>query len=84
MARQRKTTATPHDAGSRTAKPTADAPASRCPKCGSTDRTPYSHTRRVDCNCTDDAGRPYNQVVFRNTTCAACGQARVDRTRELV
>ena len=58
-----------------------DSVKSRCPKCQSTDRTPYSGTVTVyapgiDCD------QPYTHVVKRWTRCAKCGQARVDQSQE--
>jgi hypothetical protein len=64
-------------------KPTADAPASRCPQCGSTNRTPYTHTTRHECNG-EHEGKPFNRVTWRSTSCRDCGQHRRDKTRELV
>jgi hypothetical protein len=67
--------------GSVTATPQVEVKASRCTKCNSTKRKPYSHTRAVHSPGTSD-GLPHTHVVFRYTKCAKCGQARVDRTLE--
>lgn len=71
--------------GSQTApKPVANAPASRCPKCDGTNRTPYTNTRTVDASGTEPDGAVYDQVTFRRTICRDCGQHRVDRTPRIV
>jgi hypothetical protein len=56
---------------------------SRCKKCGSTRRADYHHTHTVD-GGGEFHGQPFSRVVFRRTACLDCGQARVDRTYELV
>lgn len=61
---------------------TARVTPSRCRECGSTDRTPYTYTRRKPWAGVDREGQPCTHVVWRHTTCAACGQARVDRSLE--
>lgn len=53
---------------------------SRCEKCHSTRRTEYSNTIEHPYIDVDPGGRPYTAVVWRNTTCLDCGQARRDRT----
>ncbi len=68
--------------GAKTQNVVVDATKSRCPKCSSTNRTPYSHTRAVASGGRDGDGVEHTHVVFRNTRCAKCGQARVDRTVE--
>jgi hypothetical protein len=55
--------------------------ASRCRKCGSTERTGYGHTREHAYAGLYD-GKPYTHVVWRRTSCAKCGQVRDDRTLE--
>lgn len=55
---------------------------SRCQKCQSTERTPYTNaTDRPYGGLTAD-GQPYTNIVWRSTTCASCGQARRDRCFE--
>lgn len=61
--------------------PTAEAQLTRCRKCGSTDRTPYRRTTETAHNG-QHQGQPYTHIVRRWTSCAACGQARVDMTHE--
>jgi len=58
-----------------------DSIKSRCPKCQSTDRTPYSGTVTVHAPGMDGT-QPYTHVVKRWTKCAKCGQARVDQSLE--
>lgn len=55
--------------------------ASRCVKCGSTERAPYSNTHEQAFGGEID-GRPFTHIVRRNTACLNCGQARIDRTHE--
>lgn len=90
MARQQKPpTDTPRTStspgrpkGSKTERrPAADVVPSRCPKCGSTRRTPYSGSPRVVAHGGVLEGVPYTHVIFRPTKCLDCGQARVDRER---
>jgi nitrate reductase cytochrome c-type subunit len=59
-----------------------EAEASRCLKCGSTERERYTATRVQPFAGVDPAGRPYTHIVRRWTRCAACKQARIDRTFE--
>ncbi len=54
---------------------------SRCAKCGSTRRTRYTHTRRQPYPGLAH-GEPYTHIARRRTTCADCGQARVDLAYE--
>jgi len=54
---------------------------SACPRCGSTDRTPYYHTRTLAITGRI-LGQPYDHIVYRYTRCRACGQHRVDRHYE--
>jgi hypothetical protein len=71
-------------AGSRTkSRDQAEARASRCRECGSTNRTAYrqkiehehgGHHHRT--------GEPFTHIVKRWTSCADCGQARIDITYE--
>ena len=79
-----KTAGTGGGAASGTRKPkvTAAADVSRCPKCGSTEREPYHHPRELAQGGEDRDGNAYTHVVWRNTACRSCGQARVDRTYE--
>lgn len=63
-------------------KPTVDGELTRCPRCGSTDRTSYTNRRELQHAGTTPAGRPFNLVVWRDTTCAECMQLRCDRHYE--
>lgn len=79
----RKTAARGRPRGSKTQTvKQVHAPKSRCIRCGSTDRTPYTNRRHLDYAGTID-GHPFNRVVWRRTTCVRCGQARDDKTHEL-
>jgi hypothetical protein len=62
-----------------------DVATSRCPKCGSTERTDYSDTLTTVVDAPGDHPRfgLYNKVVLRRTKCKACDQARIDRSYEL-
>ena len=85
---RRKTTAAAKKAGrpkGSTNRPAAeiDAPKSRCPSCGSTDRLPYHRTVETPYPGADALGNPCTHVVRRWTRCAACGQHRIDKSYEL-
>jgi hypothetical protein len=57
-----------------------EAPASRCSKCQSTRRTAYQpNPIRKEIAGIDPVSGPYTAIVWRRTTCADCGQARIDR-----
>jgi NAD-dependent SIR2 family protein deacetylase len=58
-----------------------DLEPSRCAKCGSTERGPYTKRTEFPRAETPD-GRPCTHVVIRWTHCAACGQHRIDRCFE--
>lgn len=67
-----------------TATPEAIARPTTCPACGSTNRAPYAgHKQELD-YAGEFEGRPYNKVVWRRTRCLDCGQARLDKSHELV
>ena len=55
---------------------------SRCKKCGSTNRTPYTTRQEHEIAGLDAAGNEYTHIVWRRTSCANCGQFRIDRTTE--
>lgn len=61
----------------------ATAQPSRCPTCGSTEREAYFRTMETEYHGIDPAGQPYTHILRRWTHCAACGQARIDRSYEL-
>ena len=56
---------------------------SRCRKCNSTERSPYTHKTTKAVSGERD-GKPFNRIVWRRTKCLACGQARIDQMFELV
>ena len=69
--------------GARTEKVITEANPSQCPKCGSTDREPYSNVRVMEFAGVDPRnGQAYTHVVWRRTRCRACGQSRIDRAQE--
>lgn len=55
---------------------------SRCPKCGSTERTAYHGISETPISGTDDVGNPITHIVRKRTQCIRCGQARIDRVFE--
>lgn len=59
---------------------------SRCQRCGSTKRTPYTKRHILTCGGqrSPTTGLAYNLVVLRWTSCEECDQHRVDRSEELV
>jgi hypothetical protein len=61
--------------------PIADAPASVCIKCGSTERERYTTHREYDALGLYQ-GKKYTHIVYRRTKCAKCKQSRIDRTYE--
>lgn len=69
--------------GSKT-KPAATgfAELSRCPKCGSTERTKYLNKTEQEYAGIDASGNEYTHIVRRRCRCAACGQMRCDRMTE--
>ena len=64
--------------------PIANAPKSRCPKCGSTARCGYFNVRSISASGLDPDGHAYNQVTWRRTRCSVCGQSRDDKSFEMV
>lgn len=54
---------------------------SRCPKCGSTSRTPYDRKPEIikHSGRTSD-GQPYTRIERRVTKCKDCNQHRFDQT----
>ena len=57
----------------------ADIRRTRCPKCGSTRRSPYTQKRELDATGMDSDGRIYQSVKWRRTQCKKCDQWRDDR-----
>lgn len=58
---------------------------SRCKRCGSTEREPYSQTTTRNIRGRNlETGALYNVVKWSRTRCKSCGQARVDQVFELV
>ncbi len=76
------TTAEPVDVKPREEKPVVEVVVSRCPKCQSTSRTPYTD-KRVHNFAGVKNGVPFTHVIWRPTKCRKCGQARVDKFYEL-
>lgn len=71
-------------AGRKTARrDRVDVLPSRCRKCGSTERFPYTNPRTIEHAGTAPDGQPYDRIILRNTRCTGCGQARIDRFYEL-
>lgn len=48
-----------------------------CPKCGSTERTPYHNYSNIE--GVTIRGVYYAKMQLRRTSCTACGQSRVER-----
>lgn len=70
-------------AGARNVEETVDVFASRCPKCGSTEREGYE-SKTVQPYATIHRGVEYSHIVRRRCRCSNCGQTRIDRTYENV
>ena len=67
--------------GAKTAdRDVVDVEVSRCKRCGSTDRAPYSSKIEL-VGCGVHNGQPYTSVIVRHTQCQNpdCYQHRVDR-----
>lgn len=62
-------------AGAANITATADVSPSRCPKCQSSNRTPYRKTWEKRFG----AGTTPAGIIYRRTSCADCGQQRIDR-----
>lgn len=61
----------------------AFATVTRCPKCDSTEREPYSGVITKELPGIDpQTGEAHTHVIWRRTTCRDCGQHRIDRHRE--
>lgn len=72
------------EAKPKTDRPIVQAAPSSCPKCGSTERTPYSDTTsHAIVGINPATGQEYNHVIWRSTCCANCGQRRRDRSFEM-
>jgi len=54
----------------------------RCKVCGSTERGPITQTKRTPHSGWTPGGEPYTEIVRRWTSCATCGQVRIDRSYE--
>lgn len=61
-----------------------DVNASRCPRCGSAERTPYHRIITRPISGELPTGELYQAITWRRTNCGSCGQARVERTYETV
>ncbi len=53
----------------------------RCRKCDSTERTKYTTIKEMEHAGVRD-GKPYTRVIWRHTSCASCGQVRIDQHYE--
>jgi hypothetical protein len=62
--------------------PVVQCEKTRCPTCGSTERSGYHNVMEQQYGGVDLKGRPYTHIVRRRTVCGGCGQARIDRTYE--
>ena len=51
---------------------------SRCPNCGSSQRTKYENPERRDYS---DAGLEFVAIIYRTCHCVDCGQARRDQEK---
>lgn len=70
-------------AGSRTKNsPEVPAELSRCPKCGSTERTAYTGKHEQTYSGLDPFNQPFTHIIRQRTACVNCGQHRIDRTLE--
>jgi len=69
--------------GSRTKNsPEVEAELSRCPKCGSTERTAYTGKHEQAYAGLDPFNQPFTHIIKQRTACVDCGQHRIDRTLE--
>lgn len=55
---------------------------SRCPRCKSTERTPYFARLPDQIHEGYHDGEPYTHIVRRRTRCLGCGQFRIDISYE--
>lgn len=69
-------------AGSRNIDVVVTVLPSACPKCKSTERTPYVNPVEYAYAGLTVDGRPFTHIVWRSTSCTACGQNRKDRCYE--
>jgi hypothetical protein len=69
-------------AGSRNIDVVVTVLPSACPKCQSTDRTPYVNPVEYPYAGVTADDRPYTHIVWRSTRCLGCGQNRKDRCYE--
>lgn len=61
----------------------ATAEPSRCPKCGSTNRGPYTQKQVQEWGGVHPiTGQPVTHIIRRWTSCTDCGQHRIDRSYE--
>ncbi len=68
--------------GSKTTRVVVEIYAAYCPKCGSSDRTAYTHSRSKQISGALLDGRPYSNVIWQRCKCLKCGQTRVEKTFE--
>lgn len=62
--------------------PIASATPARCPRCKSTERTPYGNAIEREWSGVAPDGSPCTHVIWRACKCLACGQARKDKSYE--
>lgn len=61
--------------------PVVEKGESICPKCKSTERTPYVAPIERAIRGSRD-GTPHTHIIWRRTSCADCGQFRFDKSYE--
>jgi len=69
----------PMGSKNQTVTSTVETAATRCKQCGSSERTPYRSTYTKALSG-EFEGEPFNQIIYRHTTCVACHQNRIDKT----
>ena len=62
--------------GAKNIKEYAEVVPSRCPKCGSSQRSAYHNARYEDHS---GQGLPFVGIHYRPCKCVDCGQARIDK-----
>jgi len=82
MAKKKPRKATTKDKAATAKTETLEVPVSRCPMCQSTERTAYHTTRELEYTGINANHQPYTHVVWRRTSCASCGQVRIDKSFE--
>ena len=80
MSKKRATRKTKRATRKETQPPIVAAELTRCPQCGSTERTKYHAVRERPISGILPDGRVYTAIKWRRTTCTECGQVRIERT----